>query len=120
MLTLYRRHLAKCDHGKSGKKRGTAADERTSCKCPIWIQGTHDGKVLRKSLDVTSWAKGEKLKRDIEDGVKPESKARNLNRSTFGKYNRLANALKQFADDHSYRLLTELSTDILRKFRETW
>src|SRR5580704_10805406 len=90
MLTLYRRHLAKCDHAKSGKKRGTVADEKTSCKCPIWIQGTPDGK------------------------------ARNLNRSTFGKYNRLAKALKQFADDHSYRLLTELSTDVLRKFRETW
>jgi hypothetical protein len=27
---------------------------------------------MRKSLDVTSWAKGEKLKRDIEDGVNPE------------------------------------------------
>lgn len=134
MLTLYRRHLAKCDHAKYGKKRGTVADEKTSCKCPIWIQGTHDGKTMRKSLDVTSWARGERSKRDIEDGVKPEGikiadaldkfiadcKARNLNPSTFGKYDRLSKALKQFADDHCYRLLAELSTDILRKFRETW
>ena len=27
---------------------------------------------MRKSLDVTSWVKGEQLRRDIEDGVKPE------------------------------------------------
>src|SRR5258708_6655014 len=84
--------------------------------------------TMRKYLDVTSWAKAETLNRDIEDGVKPEGitiadaldkfiadcKARNLNRSTFGKYGRLVKALKQFADDHGYRLLAELSTDILR------
>ena len=136
MLTLYRRHLSKCDHAKGSKKRGTAADEKSSCKCPIWMQGTHDGQSMRYSLDVTSWTKAEKLKRDIEDGVKPklegitvadaldkfiaDCKARNLNRSTFGKYDRLAKALKEFCERNGYRLLPDLSTDILRKFREAW
>ena len=75
MLTLYRRHrrhLAKCDHAKVSKPRGTPAAEKDSCKCPIWLQGTHEGEPVRKSLDTGSWAAAEKLKRGIEEGKQVE------------------------------------------------
>jgi len=54
------------------KPRGTPAAEKDSCKCPIWLQGTHEGEPVRKSLDTGSWAAAEKLKRGIEEGKQVE------------------------------------------------
>jgi hypothetical protein len=45
MLTLYRRHRAKC------KLKGRKA----KCSCPIWVQGKLHGEELRQSLDLTNW-----------------------------------------------------------------
>ena len=56
MLTLYRRHRAKC--------KSTA--RRAKCFCPIWVQGILRGEEIRKSLDLTNWEAASKLVRDWE------------------------------------------------------
>ena len=50
MLTLYRRHLKKCDHRSEGRSY-------RRCKCPIWVDGFLDGHELRKSLNMRDWQK---------------------------------------------------------------
>ena len=48
MLTAYRRHLSDCPHRPKGRRWNR-------CACPIWVQGTLGGEVIRRSLDLTSW-----------------------------------------------------------------
>src|SRR5436305_1687035 len=84
------------------------------CHCPIWIQGTWDGKPTRHSLDVDTWVAAERKKREIEDGIKPQEQpktisiesalaafiadceARNLNDSTLRKYRGLQRRLVDY------------------------
>jgi hypothetical protein len=128
VLTLYRRHLTGCE--KTGEPCGTAAQEKDKCHCPIWVRGTWDGKPIRKSLDVNRWAKAEKLKREIEDGTRPEEpkeeaitvraaldafiaegKRRNLNHSTLRKYKSLAAHLTRYAEQKRYASLDRLGSE---------
>ncbi len=43
MLTLWRRHTAKCPHRDKGR-------EHDKCTCPFWCDGEVDGKRVRQSL----------------------------------------------------------------------
>ena len=108
------------------------------CRCTLWATGTLDGKPYRKSLKTRSFERAEKLKREIEDGTKPEEQAkkttvkdalaafirdceaRNLNQSTLGKYERLTEALLEFSEQHGLLSLVELTTEPVRDFRNTW
>jgi hypothetical protein len=56
MLTIYRRHRAKC------KMKG----RRAKCSCPIWVQGILEGEEIRESLSLTSWEAAQKKARDWE------------------------------------------------------
>lgn len=136
MLSLYRRHVAKCSHSKAKKKRGTPADEKSSCTCPIWIQGTYAGKARRESLDVTSWAKAEKIKRQYEDGIQSQPKAvtiteavgrliadaeaRKLNRSTLEKYKLLGTRLQDFCASNGIADLRHFGNEQALAFRASW
>jgi hypothetical protein len=44
MLKLYRRHYPACKHSSKGTSY-------TKCACPIWVDGMHEGKRTRYSLD---------------------------------------------------------------------
>jgi site-specific recombinase XerD len=127
LLTLYRRHLAVCQHKAKGRtfKR---------CKCPIWIQGTTEGKPVRKSLDVTSWERAEEIKSDIEHGKEEEKEvtveaalaafvqdceSRNLNRSTLGKYRRLSGSLSAFLVSRGIDDVAEITPETLRVYRNS-
>jgi integrase/recombinase XerD len=140
LLTLYRRHVAACEHAKQrekeAKKRGTPAKEEKACDCPIWIQG----EGIRRSLNTSSWRKAETLRRHLADGEQPESKAqpkpislkdaldafisdcrtRNLSRSTLGKYERLRNRLETFAEGKGVSSASSFSVDLASDFRATW
>jgi hypothetical protein len=56
MLTLYRRHRAKCKFETRNAK----------CSCPIWIQGEVHGEKVRRSLDLTNMAAAIKMKESWE------------------------------------------------------
>lgn len=59
MLSVYTRHY------NPPCKRKNPAWRR--CKCPKWIQGTTDaGEFIRRSAETRSWAKAQKLVRELE------------------------------------------------------
>src|SRR5437763_16223369 len=46
MLTLFRRHVSSCPHSSRHYRR---------CSCPIHVEGTLNGELVRRSLDLASW-----------------------------------------------------------------
>src|ERR1700688_3514653 len=101
MLTIYRRHLKKCEHKSEGRKY-------RRCRCPIWVDGIlGEGRVLR-SLGARDWTRALELPRQWEvDGREAlknsaapdpitvviaaeefvaDAKARELNERTIYKY----------------------------------
>ena len=67
MLTRWRNHLAKCPHRNKGR-----AYEK--CNCPVWVDGTLDGRRYRKSLDTKDWQRADKLRAKLEDPQAPRLK----------------------------------------------
>src|ERR1700730_9170942 len=61
MLIIFRRHLTNCKHSKKGRKNRT-------CGCPLSVEGTLDGKMVRRSLDIRSWEAAQKIVCDWESG----------------------------------------------------
>jgi hypothetical protein len=57
MLTIFRRHTKDCKF--TGRKH-------RNCQCPIAVEGTLHGRMIRKSLDLRSWEAAQKLVRDWE------------------------------------------------------
>jgi hypothetical protein len=57
MLTLFRRHTKDCKF--TGRKH-------RNCQCPLAVEGTLHGRMIRKSLDLRSWEAAQKLVRDWE------------------------------------------------------
>lgn len=128
MLTVYRRHsAAKCGQESRTYRR---------CSCPIWTDGTLEGKRYHKSLKTKNWERAQKLVREMEaEGKSPEKRAtitestdsfirdaeaRGLRESSLYKYRLLFKQLQAFADDKGLRFLAEFDVDTLRKFRESW
>jgi integrase len=121
MLTIYRRHRAKC------KMKG----RRAKCSCPIWVQGILEGESLRESLDLTSWEAAQKKVRDWEiagkkndltigdafDRFIADLQSRNLSTDTVRKSERLK---VEFIDTLGDLLLTKLTADDVAKLREGW
>jgi integrase/recombinase XerD len=120
MLTIYRRHRAKC------KLKG----RRAKCFCPIWVQGVLRGRPLRQSLDVTNWEAASKMARDMEisgnevitmgtalDRWTSDCEARSLKPQSMRTYRQLERELRQVWGKLS---ITEVSVDDVRKHREQW
>ena len=121
MLTLYRRHRAKC------KMKGRKA----KCSCPIWAQGVLDNEKIRQSLSLTNWEAAQKRIRDWEvDGKKnvvslgtaydrfiAQHEANGHARATVGKHKLLKRRAVHFLGDVS---LKSISVDDLARFRESW
>jgi integrase/recombinase XerD len=61
MLTVFRRHLKTCKHSKKGRNYRT-------CGCPLSVEGTLDGKMIRRALDVRAWEAAQKIVREWESG----------------------------------------------------
>jgi integrase len=129
VLSIYRRHRLKCKH----------AEDRISkqCRCPLWATGTLEGNPYRRSLKTRSFERAEQLKREIENGNKPEQpqgitikdalaafikdcEARNLSRNTIRKYKGLQTSLEEFARVRSLYRLDALSSETIRDFRNGW
>ena len=149
MLTIYRRHLKRCEHRSEGRKY-------RRCKCPLWVDGFLRGTEIRKALQLRDWEKAQELVRLWESGgseemiqdptpqnsVNPISEAQNepsnpsindvcdrfiadatargLLEPTLYKYRLLFRRLQQFAASVGLRHLREFDLDSLQRFRATW
>jgi hypothetical protein len=68
MLTIYRRHLKRCDHRSEGRKYR---------RCPIWVDGFLRREEIRKSLETTDWEKAQGIIREweVQGSQAPEPEA---------------------------------------------
>ena len=122
MLTLFRRHVRECKW-KTRKHR--------NCQCPIAVEGTLHGRMVRKSLDIRSWDAAQKLVRDWEAGPVggaitvneacekfiSDARARQLSDAMLRKLKYLTKELKAALGSVSLRSVT---VDDVRKIREGW
>ena len=131
MLTNYRRHTQRCPHRHEGRKY-------RRCHCPIWVDGSLNGKEIRKSLDLKNWEKAQAFVRDWEaqqslpDDSGPvrieaatedflaDAARRKLSKSTVRKYDLLFRELLAFVDNRGLRFLDELDLSTTRKFCGGW
>ncbi len=105
------------------------------CRCPLWATGTLEGAPYRKSLKTRSFERAEQLKREIENGNKPEPprsitindalaafikdcESRNLTPKTLAKYRTLETRLADFSSKDE--LLRNWNHDRIAAFRATW
>src|SRR5579872_3775091 len=128
MLTIYRRHLKKCEHRGEGRKY-------RRCHCPIWVDGFLGGREIRESLKLRDWQKAQDEIRDWEaegeiTAPEPEpttieqacnayladAKARELREPTLYKYRLLFRHLKEFATAQGLRYVSELDVEMVRSF----
>lgn len=132
MLTIYRRHSVDCPHRGEGRKY-------RRCHCPIWIDGSLEGREIRESLKTSNWERAQEKAREWETnpdaGPNPEpplsvtdafqqfiedAEARNLSPATIYKYRLLFRDLKVFTEGAGLRFLEELDLAAVRKFRAGW
>jgi integrase len=121
VLTLYRRHRAKC------KMRG----RRAKCSCPIWAQGVLRGEEIRKSLDLTNWEAAQRTIQEweihgiknairLEDAYDRYLENHRVNHSaadTIQKHRRLRKLMVEHFGNCPVRGIT---IDDLDRFRGTW
>jgi integrase/recombinase XerD len=122
VLTAYRRHRAKCKH-RSRRYKG--------CSCPIWIQGTLEGRNIRRSLDLTNWEAAQNRIREleifgegrvisVEDACSrflADVEARGIGPAQTSKYKLLT---KELTAEFGAVSVREISVDDLRRYREKW
>src|SRR5262249_39290342 len=126
MLTLYRRHISDCRHRSRRERR---------CSCPMWVQGTVRGQVIRKALDLTSWEAADQVRFEMESGrARPapiqvkdattkflaDVEARKLSSESAKKYKALCKDIEEYAADKGFRYLSQFDLQALRDFRATW
>jgi integrase/recombinase XerD len=128
MLHVYRRHNpARCDHTERTWRR---------CSCPLWTDGTLQGKRYHKTLKTRNWDDAQKKVQTLEAEGKPQpdqktiedatdafirdAEARGLRPPSVYKYKLLFKQLKEFADNKGLRYISECDVEVLRTFRESW
>jgi site-specific recombinase XerD len=102
-----------------------------SCNCPIAVEGTLRGEMIRQSLDVRSWEAAQKIVQEWEvhgrdksvsildacDRFISQSEANGLSEDTVKKYKLLKREFEAFFGDVPLR---SLSVDSVSQFRESW
>lgn len=130
MLVTYRRHNPKkCKHTSRSEVR---------CKCPIWVTGTKDGRLVREALKLRDWNRAQELVREWDvEGKKPkkavratieewkesfiqDAKARHLTDNTLKLYRLLFRELIQFTNNKGVRFADELDLTTVTEFRASW
>lgn len=100
MLTPHRRHLAECEHVAKGWNY-------TLCECPIWCDGTLNGKRFRRSLHTTNWERAVRRIGKLERGEDQD-----FIDSTNGRT--LTSAVKAYIEDCVRR---QLESSTIRSYR---
>ena len=122
MLTPWRNHLKDCAHRKKGRSC-------VKCSCPVWADGTLDGRRYRKSLDTRDWARAIRRMAEIEDQDAPRLKPINeaaaafrnhiapLEPSTQRKYNNVLKQLQAYCTTAKLHDVGDITLDQLDAYR---
>src|SRR6185312_16154098 len=122
MLTPWRNHLKKCPH----RDKGRAA---VKCSCPVWADGTLNGRRYRKSLGTRDWARAIRRMAEIEDPkaprLKPLSEAvaaylshiQSLEPSTQRKHKNVLRHLSDFGKAKGLHDVADITLDKLDSYR---
>ena len=127
MLKLYRRHVPTC-------KLGAKNSKTMKCTCPIWVDGMHEGKRSRYSLDTFSMEEASRKlleltigenKKDstVSDAVKDfkeDCERRGLKESGVKKYKELLDALLRFCTGRAITNVRALDVVAVKKFVDTF
>lgn len=123
MLTLFRRHTRNCPHTSRKERR---------CRCPIAVEGTLNGKMMRKSLGLRSWEAAQKRILEWEvagaavrsvtvadacDLFVKDCEGRHLSEATLKKYRLLSKELKSEFGDVPLKRMT---VEDLDRYRDAW
>jgi len=121
MLTLYRRHRAKC------KYKG----RRAKCFCPIWVQGVLHDETVRCSLDLSNWEAAQRKIQEWEIHGRENTvtlgeaykrflayhAAHGSARATIDKQREMEREVIRYFGDVP---LKSVSVDDLARFQESW
>jgi integrase/recombinase XerD len=136
MLTVYRRHLKRCEHRNEGR-----AYRR--CRCPLHAEGLVGAVMMRCSLATRDWERAQEIVRKWEAegrGAPPmqadrqevmtiakacdlfiaDAEARNLKHDTVYKYKLLFQRLRDFALLCRIEGIAEIGFSELARFRASW
>lgn len=132
MLKLYRRHVQHCP----GRAKGRMF---VKCQCPVWCDGTLDGRDFRKSVGTRDWNEANHRIRAWESkglgqkGDEPEitlkdlmakftadMTERNLAPATRKKYLEDLASLNAFGDMNGKQKLKDWDVKLASDFRSTW
>ena len=128
MLNLFRRHLKRCPHQAKGRRH-------RSCQCPLMVEGTLRGTMIRKSLDIRSWDAGQAIIREWEatglganaptvyeatGAFLKDAAARNVRPGTLKNLRVLLADLERYAERKGIQLVKGFDTEKVRAFREGW
>jgi len=128
MLMIYRRHGPRCPHKERRWRR---------CRCPIWVEGSLAGLIVRKSMGTRDWEIAQSRVRKWEDEQKasdlgvvtPEraielflldAQARKLTEATIQKHKQIFKHLRTFVETQKIRDVRQLDLEALRAFRASW
>jgi len=118
-MLIFRRHTPECPHKAKGR-------EHLKCSCPLWADGTLNGKRHLKSLKTRDMARAVRRAADIEspnapvlvpiqDAVKAFMEhCADLEESTRRKYRNTLSHLEEFAANDA---MSEITTERLDAFR---
>ncbi len=126
MLKTYRRHLASCRHKNKGR-------DFLRCSCPIWVDGTLNGRRIRQSLDTANLqiAAEKVLELEANNGENKQEEtsvdnavdsflAANKHLSSIQTYKQVLLPFKRFCLGRSISKIRAVTLADLYAFRDTW
>lgn len=128
MLTIYRRHKQSCPHKSKGRRW-------TKCPCPVWVQGTLEGRPVKQTLETTNWQRAQQIIHAWETGsyktqdmsiaeavtaFNADVETRGIAQPTRKKYKQLFTRLSDFTAQHGLTWLPQFDVAACRDFRTSW
>lgn len=125
MLTLWRNHLHKCPHYGEGRDR----KDKGKCGCPVWCDGTLNGRRHRKSLDTRDWARAGRKIDELEDPKAPrlkpiteaaeafEQSILSLESSTQRKYRNVLRKFQTYCESAGLHDVADVTVERLDAYR---
>jgi integrase len=135
MLTIYRRHTKECLAEKGSRGR-----RYRRCRCPIHVEGSLGGEVVRQALDLTSWEAAENLIHEwstvgriggrlaksstVDDAIKlylADAIARSLSTGSVARYRAfLERSLMPWFRENGIDTVRDLTFEQVAIYRATW
>jgi integrase len=123
MLRTYRRHLASCRQKAKGR-------QAKNCSCPIWVDGTLNGRRILKSLDTANLeiAADRVLELEANDGEEAVSVDKavdaflkaNAQLASIHTYKQVLLPFQTFCFGKAISKIRAVTLADLYQFRETW